>query len=96
MRFEGRAVWYDVMTFRRDRPLLRKMCPYSELFWTVFSGIQPENGLIQSISPYSVRMQENPDQKNSEYGHFSRSAFNKDAYFFNAHTIYNALDFIGT
>ena len=41
-------------------------------------------------------MQENPDQKNSEYGHFSRSAFNKDAYFFNARTIYNALDFIGT
>ena len=28
------------------------------------------NGKIQSISPYSVRMQENTDQKNSEYGHF--------------------------
>ena len=38
---------------------LRKKCPYSELFW--------------SASPYSVRMQENADQNNSEYGHFSRS-----------------------
>ena len=27
-----------------------------------------------SISPYSVRMLENADQNNSEYGHFSRSA----------------------
>ena len=25
------------------------------------------------ISPYSVRMRENTDQKNSEYRHFSRS-----------------------
>ena len=25
--------------------------------------------------PYSVRMRENSDQKNSEYGHFSRSGF---------------------
>ena len=58
------------------------MCSYSELFWTVFSGIQPENGVMQSISPYSVRMQENSDQKNSEYGHFSHSAFNEDTYFF--------------
>ena len=27
------------------------------------------------ISPYSVRMRENTDQNNSEYGHFSRSEF---------------------
>ena len=26
------------------------------------------------ISPYSVRMRENKDQDNSEYGYFSRSA----------------------
>ena len=25
--------------------------------------------------PYSVKMRENADQNNSEYGHFSRSAF---------------------
>ena len=28
---------------------------------------------IQSISPYSERMRENTDQKNSKYGHFSHS-----------------------
>ena len=28
---------------------------------------------MRSISPYSVRMRENTDLKNSEYGHFSRS-----------------------
>ena len=30
-------------------------------------------GEIRSVSPYSVRMRDNTDQKNSEYGHFSRS-----------------------
>ena len=30
----------------------------------------------RSISPYSVRMRENTDQNNSEYGHFSRSDIN--------------------
>ena len=52
---------------------LRKKCPYSELFWSVFSRIQSEYGEKRSISPYSVRMQENTVQNNSEYGHFSRS-----------------------
>ena len=51
---------------------LRKKCPYSELLWSVFSRIRSEYGEIQSISTYSVRMQENTDQNNSEYGHFSR------------------------
>ena len=32
-----------------------------------------EYGEIQSISPYSVRMRENTNQKNSEFGHFLRS-----------------------
>ena len=32
------------------------------------------NCISLRISPYSVRMQENADQNNSEYGHFSRSA----------------------
>ena len=36
---------------------LRKKCPYSELFWTL----------------YSIQMWENADRNNSEYGHFSRS-----------------------
>ena len=29
--------------------------------------------ILLRISPYSVRMRENMDQKNSEYGHFSCS-----------------------
>ena len=40
-------------------PLLREKYPYSEFFWSLFS-------------PYSVQIWENTDQKNSEYGHFSR------------------------
>ena len=52
---------------------LRKECPYSKLFWPVFSRIQTEYGEILRISPYSVRMRKNVDQSNSEYRHFSRS-----------------------
>ena len=36
-------------------------------------GIRTEYGEIRSISPYSVRIRENTDQKNSEYGHILRS-----------------------
>ena len=52
---------------------LRKKCPSSELFWSAFFRIQTEYGEIRSISPYSVRMRENGDQNDSEYGHFSRN-----------------------
>ena len=52
---------------------LRKKCPYSEFFWYVFFHIRAENGEILRISPYSVRMWKNADQKNSENEHFSRS-----------------------
>ena len=52
---------------------LRKKCPCSELFWSVFPRIWTEYGEIWSISPYSVRIRENTDQNNSEHGHFSRS-----------------------
>ena len=51
----------------------RKNCPYLALFWYAFSHIWTEYGEIPSISPYSVRMWENADQNNSEYGRFSRS-----------------------
>ena len=47
---------------------LRKTCPYSEFFWSVFSRIRNEYGEIRSMSPW-----ENTDQKNFEYGYFSRS-----------------------
>ena len=52
---------------------LREKCPYSEFFCSVFSRIWTEYGEIRSISPYSVRMRKNADQKNCEYGHLSRS-----------------------
>ena len=51
-----------------------ELISYSKFFWFVFSGIQTEYGEIQSISLYSVQIQENTDQENSEYGNFSRSA----------------------
>ena len=50
---------------------LREKCPYSKFFWSVFSRIQTEYG--ERICPYSVRMRENTDRKNSECGHFSLS-----------------------
>ena len=50
------------MTLRRKRP-------YSELLWSAFSSIWTKYGEILWISPYSVRMPENTDQNNSEYGH---------------------------
>ena len=47
---------------------LREKCPYS-----AFSRIRTEYREILRISPYSVRMRENKEQNNSEYGHFLRS-----------------------
>ena len=38
-----------------------------------FSRIRTEYGEILRISPNSVRMPENADQNNSEYGNFLRS-----------------------
>ena len=52
---------------------LRENCPYSEFFLPVFFCIRVEYGEVRSISPYSARMRENTDQKNSAYEHFSRS-----------------------
>ena len=54
---------------------LRQKCPYSEFFWSVFPRIWNEYGEILGISTYSVQMRENTDQKISEYGPFSRSAY---------------------
>ena len=55
--------------------ILREKCPYSELFWSLFSRIRTEYGEIRSISPYSARMWENTDQNKSEYGHSLRKWF---------------------
>ena len=43
-------------------------------FWSVFSRIRTEYGVNRSKSPYSGQMWEVMDQKNSVFGHFSRSA----------------------
>ena len=48
---------------------LRKKCPYSEFFWSVFYHIRTEYGQILRRD----QMQKNTDRKNSKYGHFSRS-----------------------
>ena len=52
---------------------MREKCLHLEFFWSVFSGIRTEYGEILRISLYSVRMRENTDQENSEYGHFLHS-----------------------
>ena len=49
------------------------------IFWRIREKIYPhirtEYGEILRISPYSVWMQENADQKISEYGNVLRGAF---------------------
>ena len=44
------------------------------------------NGALRSKSPYSVWIQENTDQKNSEFGHFSRSVLLKVYFGFSTHS----------
>ena len=45
---------------------LLEKCAYSELFWSTFSRIRTEYGEV-------IRIWENVDQNNSEYGHVLRS-----------------------
>ena len=40
-----------------------KVVQIRSFFWSIFSRIRTEYGEIRSISPYSVRMRENTDQK---------------------------------
>ena len=54
---------YCKYTYQNVHTTLRKKCPYLELFWSVFSRIRTEYGEILSISPYSVQMWGNTDQK---------------------------------
>ena len=49
------------------------LCLYSEISRSVFSRILTEYREVRSISPDSGGMQENTDQKFSEYAHFSRT-----------------------
>ena len=59
-------------------PTLREKCPYSKFSWSVFSRIWtkyfPYTLCLSIRESMSVRMRENADKKNSEYGHFSLSA----------------------
>ena len=57
---------------------LRKKRPYLELFSFVFPRIRTEYEEILRIFLYSVRMQENTDENNSEYRHFLRIVFFKN------------------
>ena len=59
---------------------LGEKCPYSQISWSVFSRIRTEYGEIRRIFPYLVRTPENTGQKNFEYGHFSRNAFDDFIY----------------
>ena len=43
------------------------------MFWSLYSSIRTENGDLQGKSPYSLRMRENMDQKNSECKYFLRN-----------------------
>ena len=56
----------NINTVKAVRQTLREERPYSEFFWSVFSRIRIEHGEIRSTSLYSVQMQGNTDQKNSE------------------------------
>ena len=56
---------------------LREKCLGSKFFWSVVSRILTGYGEILRISPYSVQVQENTDQKSSKYGHFSCSVGQK-------------------
>ena len=52
---------------------MRGKCPCSKFFWSVFSRIWTEYREIFRISPHSVQMRENTDQKNFECGYVLRS-----------------------
>ena len=54
---------------------LREKCPTTEIFLVRISRTRTEYGEMRSISPYSVRMRENTDQKNSVFGHFHAVSF---------------------
>ena len=68
--------WMDITKFSKylchKLHTLGKNCPYSELFWFVFSLIWIEYVEILLNCPYSVRMRGDTNQNNSEHGLFLR------------------------
>ena len=71
------------MTSLRRTHTMREKCSYSEFFWSVFSDNRTEYSKILRISPYSIRMQENKDQKKCKYGHFLHSSKQQTHVFLN-------------
>ena len=63
----------DPVQFFSPWSRLREKCQYPDFFLVCISPIWAKYGEIRNISPYLVQMRENMDQKNSEYGHFTRS-----------------------
>ena len=57
------ALFWIFFSIHFLRDVLREKCPNTEFFLSVFSCIQIEYGDLLRKSPYSVRMQENTDQK---------------------------------
>ena len=74
-RWLWRKYWNGCNANENALHTLRKKCPFSELFWSTFCRIWDEYREIRIISPYSVRMRENADQNNSEYGLFSHNDY---------------------
>ena len=66
-------VW--IQDYMKNSLSLRKKYLYLELFWSVFSSIRTEYGVILRVSPYSVGMRENMNQNNSEYEHLLHNVY---------------------
>ena len=86
VRYEPLSMWNPYKTFSsfdclcrigsflfQVTVVLREKWPNTEFFWSVFSRIWTEYGNLRRKSPYSVQIRKNTDQKNSVFGHFSRS-----------------------
>ena len=58
---------YETAVTNNQLNLLRKKCPYFELFWSAFFPHFPAFGLN------TEKCGKNADQNNSEYGQFLRS-----------------------
>ena len=57
-------ITYDVIRLRMvDIITLRKKCPYSEFFWSVFYRSRTEYGDLFRKSPYSFRMRKKGPEK---------------------------------
>ena len=77
----------SIMVALTLKSALRKKCPYSELFWSAFFPHFPAFGLntkrrdteyLSVFSPNVGKCGKNADQNNSEYGHFLRSASDRE------------------